>query len=331
MKVLIIRFSSIGDIILTSPVLRCLKQQVPGVEVHFLTKAVFRSLVDYSPHVDRVHVLGDSMGQLLSVLKKEKFDLVVDLHHNSRTLRVKMALRAPSKSFPKLNFEKWLLVNLKKDVLPDIHIVDRYLSAVGHLGVKNDGQGLDLFIPKEKEVDLAALPASHRNGYTALCIGAGHFTKRAPPHKLLELAAKLKGPMIIVGGPEDQVVGRLICNAVGSRAFDSTGKYDLMGSASLIRQATSVIAHDSGAMHVASAFRKNTVSVWGNTVPQFGMGPYIPQHPERAHISEVTGLPCRPCSKIGFDQCPRGHFHCMEWQDLDQVVRWAEEGPVQNP
>lgn len=329
MKVLIIRFSSIGDIILTSPVLRCLKEQVPGVEVHFLTKEVFRQLVDHSPHVDHVHVLGDNMGQLLRALRKEKFDHIVDLHHNSRTLRVKMALRVPTKSFPKLNFEKWLLVNFKKDVLPRIHIVDRYLSTVEHLGVKNDGAGLDLFIPKEKEVDLAALPASHRKGYIALCIGAGHFTKRLPPHKLLELASKLKAPLVIIGGPEDQAVSRLICNAVGARAFDATGKYDLMGSASLIRQASSVIAHDSGAMHVASAFRKNTVSVWGNTVPQFGMGPYIPQHPERAHISEVLGLPCRPCSKIGFDQCPRGHFHCMEWQDLDRIASWAKEGSPQ--
>lgn len=324
MKVLVIRFSSIGDIILTSPVLRSLKQQVPGAEVHFLTKEAFGSLVISSPYVDRVHLLGEDLRNVLSALKKEKFDLVVDLHNNVRTRRVKMALGVPSKSFPKLNREKWLLVNFKKDKLPPIHIVDRYISTVEHLGVKNDGQGLDLFIPKEKEVDLASLPATHHNGYIALCIGAGHFTKRLPPHKLVELAVKLKGPMVIIGGPGDQAVGRMICNAVGVRALDTTGKYDLLGSASLIRQATSVIAHDSGAMHVASAFRKNVVSVWGNTVPQFGMGPYIPQHPERAHISEVLGLSCRPCSKIGFDQCPRGHFRCMEKQDLGQIVAWAE-------
>ncbi|MBK8582089.1 MAG: glycosyltransferase family 9 protein [Flavobacteriales bacterium] len=329
MKVLVIRFSSIGDIILTSPVLRSLKQQVPGAEVHFLTKEAFGSLVISSPYVDRVHLLGEDLRNVLSALKKEKFDLVVDLHNNVRTRRVKMALGVPSKSFPKLNREKWLLVNFKKDKLPPIHIVDRYLSTVEHLGVKNDGQGLDLFIPKEKEVDLASLPATHHNGYIALCIGAGHFTKRLPPHKLVELAVKLKGPMVIIGGPGDQAVGRMICNAVGVRALDTTGKYDLLGSASLIRQATSVIAHDSGAMHVASAFRKNVVSVWGNTVPQFGMGPYIPQHPERAHISEVLGLSCRPCSKIGFDQCPRGHFRCMEKQDLGQIVAWAEGEPPQ--
>lgn len=326
MKILVVRFSSIGDIILTSPVLRCLKQQVPGAEVHFLTKDAFRPLVEHSPYVDRVHVLKNGLGEVLGRLKKEKFDLVADLHRNTRTLRVKLALGVPSRSFPKLNRGKWLLVNLKKDRLPRIHIVDRYLSTVAHLGVKNDNKGLDLFIPPEQEVPPERLPASHRNGYIALCIGAGHFTKRLPKHKLIELADKLHGPLVIIGGPDDQTNGRAIADAVGARACNTTGKFDLLGSASLIRQATGVIAHDSGAMHVASAFRKNLVSVWGNTVPQFGMGPYIPQHPERAHISEVKGLNCRPCSKIGFDQCPRGHFRCMEKQDLDGIAALVNEG-----
>lgn len=320
MKVLVIRFSSIGDIILTSPVLRCLKQQVPGVEVHFLTKKSFGPLVEHSPYVDRVHVLEDSLGDAIRRLKPERYDLVVDLHHNLRTLRVKRALGATAKSFPKLNREKWLLVNFKIDKLPGIHIVDRYMDTVAHLGVRNDGQGLDLFIPPACEVHAVSLPETHRKGYIALCIGGGHATKRLPRHRLVELAGKLHGPVVIIGGPEDKAIGRAIADAVGARAYDATGRYDLMGSASLIRQASGVIAHDSGAMHVASAFRKNLVSIWGNTVPQFGMGPYIPQHPERAHISEVNGLNCRPCSKLGYDRCPKGHFRCMELQDLHRVA-----------
>lgn len=331
MKILVIRFSSIGDIILTSPVLRCLKQQVPGAEVHFLTKDGFRELVAHSPYVDRVHVLQDDLGATIKALKQERFNLVVDLHHNLRTLRVKLALGAGAKSFAKLNWEKWLLVNFKVDKLPRIHIVERYMATVAHLGVKNDDQGLDLFIPPERKVDLATLPATHRNGYIALCIGAGHFTKRLPRHKLLELAGKLNGPLVIIGGSGDRAAGRAIADAVGARAYNATGEYDLLGSASLIRQANSVIAHDSGAMHIASAFRKNVVSVWGNTVPEFGMGPYIPQHPERVHISEVKGLDCRPCSKIGYERCPKGHFRCMEKQDLDRIAAWAHEGAPGRP
>lgn len=331
MKFLVIRFSSIGDIILTSPVVRALKQQVPGAEVHFLTKAEFAPLVAHSPYIHRMHTLGDDLREVLPALRQERFDLVVDLHHNARTLRVKRALGVPRKSFHKANVEKWLLVNLKMDRMPrhadgrPLHIVDRYLGTVAHLGVKNDGRGLDLFIPPEREVDLSTLPPPHRDGYVALCIGGGHATKRLPTERSVALAQRIKGPIVIIGGPDGSAVARVIADAVGGRAYDATGRYDLLGSASLIRQARSVIAHDSGAMHMASAFRKNVVSVWGNTVPLFGMGPYIPEHPERAHISEVTGLDCRPCSKIGFEQCPQGHFHCMFNQDIDRIAALASD------
>lgn len=342
MKILVLRFSSIGDIVLTSPVLRCLKQQGKEMELHVAVKSVFADLVRFNPHVDKVHELGDDLGELIKRLKTEDFDEVIDLHHNLRTARIKRALNVPSHSFPKLNIEKWLLVNAKGSKPPwwspvarlwwewkqprlarmeGVHIVDRYMSTVEHLGVKNDGQGLELFIPPAREVSLSSLPEAHRNGYTALAIGAAHTTKRLPQHKLIELAQLVPGPIVIIGGKEDQAVARAIASEVGGRIFDATGQYDILGSASLIKQARNVIAHDSGAMHIACAFKKNVVSIWGNTVPAFGMGPYIPQQPERAHIAEVLGLDCRPCSKIGHDRCPQGHFRCMEKQDL----RWITE------
>ncbi len=320
MKILVLRFSSIGDIVLTSPVLRCVKEQLKDAEIHVATKGAFADLIRFNLHVTRVHELGDDLGDLIRRLKAEGFDQVIDLHHNLRTARVKRALGVPAHSFPKLNVQKWLLVNLKVDRMPRIHVVDRYMSAAAHLGVKNDGKGLDLFIPADREVPLASLPATHRAGYTALAIGAAHATKRLPQHRLIELAKLIAGPIVIIGGAEDRDVARAIGDAVGARAFDATGRFDILGSASLIKQARSVIAHDSGAMHIAAAFRKQVVSVWGNTVPDFGMGPYIPEHPERAVIAELEGLPCRPCSKIGYDRCPKGHFRCMEKQDLRRIA-----------
>jgi ADP-heptose:LPS heptosyltransferase len=320
MKILVLRFSSIGDIVLTSPVLRCLKQQKQNVEVHVATKSAFADLVRYSPHVDKVHELGDDITELTQRLKAERFDHVIDLHHNLRTARIKRALGVPAHSFNKLNIEKWLLVNLKVDRMPRIHIVDRYMRTVEHLGVKNDGLGLELFIPAERHIALKSLPTTHHNGYVALAIGAAHATKRLPEHRLIELAKLIEGHIVLIGGKEDSITARNIASAVGGRVFDATGKYDILGSASLIAQATSVIAHDSGAMHIAAAFKKPVVSIWGNTVPEFGMGPYIPLHPERAHIAEVKGLSCRPCSKIGHDRCPLGHFRCMEQQDLRAVA-----------
>jgi ADP-heptose:LPS heptosyltransferase len=324
MKILVLRFSSIGDIVLTSPVLRCVKEQLKDVELHVATKAAFADLVRYNPHVDRVHELKDDLNALIADLKNEQFDAVIDLHHNLRTSRVKRALGAKAHSFPKLNIEKWLMVRFKMDRLPEQHIVDRYLSTVASLGVKNDGQGLELFLPREREVDLKTLPQQHQAGYTALAIGAAHATKRLTPHKLVELAALVKGPIVLIGGKEDQAVARSIASATGGRVFDATGKYDILGSASLINQARRVIAHDSGAMHIACAFKKPVMSVWGNTIPEFGMGPYIPTHPERARIAQVD-VSCRPCSKIGFDHCPEGHFRCMEQQDLVAIATFASE------
>jgi ADP-heptose:LPS heptosyltransferase len=323
MKLLVLRFSSIGDIVLTSPVLRCAKDQLKDAEVHFATKGAFADLVRFNPHVSMVHELGDDLGELIARLKAERFDAVIDLHHNLRTARIKRALGVPAHSFPKLNIEKWLLVNLGMDRMPRQHIVDRYLSTVAHLGVKNDNTGLELFIPFEREVSSASLPPTHQAGYTAFAIGAAHATKRLPPHRLIELARLVEGPIVLIGGTEDQSVARMIGDAIGGRAFDATGRYDILGSASLIKQARSVIAHDSGAMHIACAFAKPVVCVWGNTVPGFGMGPYIPQHPERAMIAEVPHLSCRPCSKIGHDRCPKGHFHCMEKQDLRRIAEQA--------
>lgn len=320
MKVLVIRFSSIGDIVLTSPVLRCVKEQVRDAEIHVATKSAFADLVRFNPHVTRVHELGDDLGDLIRRLKAENFDQVIDLHHNLRTARVKRALGVSAHSFPKLNVQKWLLVNLKVDRMPRMHIVDRYLSTVSHLSVKNDGKGLDLFIPAEREVPPTSLPSTHHGGFTAMAIGAAHATKRLPQHRLIELANLVEGPIVIIGGKEDRAVARAIGDAVGARVFDATGRFDILGSASLIKQARSVIAHDSGAMHIAAAFNKKVVSVWGNTVPLFGMGPCIPQHPERAVIAEVQGLSCRPCSKIGYDHCPKGHFRCMEKQDLRRIA-----------
>ncbi|MCB0765648.1 MAG: glycosyltransferase family 9 protein [Flavobacteriales bacterium] len=324
MKVLVLRFSSIGDIVLTSPVLRGLKQQVQGAEVHVATKAAFADLVRFNPHVDKVHELKDDLGDLIRRLKAEGFDAIIDLHHNLRTSRVKRALGVRSSSFPKLNIEKWLMVNFKVDRLPKEHIVDRYFRAVKDLGVHNDQAGLELFIPPEREIGLDQLPEGHRPGYTALAIGAAHATKRLPPHKLVELAHLIQGPIVLVGGKEDQEVARHIASTVGGRVFDASGLFDILGSASLIRQASRVIAHDSGAMHIAAAFKRPVMSVWGNTIPEFGMGPYVPTNPDRARIAQVQ-LPCRPCSKIGHERCPEGHFRCMEDQDLVAIATFAAE------
>jgi ADP-heptose:LPS heptosyltransferase len=319
MKFLIIRFSSIGDIVLTTPVIRCLKQQVPGAEVHYLTKKSYAAIVESNPYVDKVHVLEDDLQALIRKLRAEGYDELIDLHGNLRTARVKFALTAHAYSFPKLNLEKWLMVRFKINRLPDIHIVDRYISTLNHVGVTNDGKGLDYFIPAADEVDISMLPSPQ---YTGIVIGAAHATKKLPIQKLLELTQKIKGTIVLLGGKEDAETGEQIRNADPQRIFNACGKFNLNQSASLVKQAGSIISHDTGLMHIAAAFNKPVVSVWGNTIPGFGMYPYS-GHREHAYRAEVLGLSCRPCSKIGYDKCPHGHFKCMVHQDLDKIAEAA--------
>lgn len=316
-KILIIRFSSIGDIVLTTPVIRCAKQQL-DVELHYLTKASFAGLLENNPYVDRVHsIVKDIDKALVEKLKAEQFDQVIDLHNNLRTLRLKRVLKVPSKSFPKLNIQKWLLVTFKVRKMPDVHIVDRYLETVKHLGVLNDGAGLDYFIPEGSVVDLKHLPETHAQGYVGVVIGGQHATKMMPLAKLIEVCRALKSPVVLLGGPEDAEKGAAISDGIGPQVFNACGKFKLDESASLVQQALWVISHDTGLMHVAAAFKKRIVSVWGNTVPELGMYPYLSDASSK--MVEVKNLSCRPCSKIGFSKCPKKHFKCMD-HDVDDIV-----------
>jgi ADP-heptose:LPS heptosyltransferase len=138
MKILILRFSSIGDIVLATPVIRCLKTQIPNAEVHFATKKSFLSIISENPYIDKIHLLHESLGNLVNELKLEKFDVIIDLHHNLRTKIIKFRLGVKSHSFPKLNIQKFLLTNFKVNKMPNIHIVDRYFETVKSLNVNND-------------------------------------------------------------------------------------------------------------------------------------------------------------------------------------------------
>lgn len=329
MKVLIIRFSSIGDIVLTTPVIRCLKQQLDA-EVHFLTKQSFRTVLTANPYVDKLITIQKEVTEVIEDLRSEKYDYIIDLHHNLRSWRLKRALGAKSYSFDKINGRKWLMVNFKINWLPNTHIVDRYLKTVRPLGVINDGKGLDYFIPTEDELDISNLTtliaSSHPSilpptPYIAFVIGAAHATKRLPVEKIISICQKIKQPIVLLGGPDDAAHGQEIAKAAGAHVLNACGKLTLNQSASLVRQASKVITHDTGLMHIAAAFQKKIISIWGNTIPEFGMYPYYPEGIDGNKVLEVKGLRCRPCSKIGYDQCPKGHFKCMREMEEDVFLK----------
>jgi len=324
-KFLIIRFSSIGDIVLTTPVIRCLKNQVDGAVVHYLTKDQYAGILEPNPYVDKIWLYKNNMKELLAQLKAEEFDYIIDLHHNIRTLRIKSKLRKLSFSFDKLNIEKWLLVNLKINKLPDKHIVDRYLDTVKIFDVENDQLGLDYFLQKEESDSADPIILAIPSKYVLLVIGAQHETKKATPEKLAEICDKLNFSVVISGGKNDQILAGSILNKliINRNVIDTTGKLSLNQSAQLVKNAEVVITHDTGLMHIAAAFKKKILSVWGNTIPEFGMSPYFADPESR--IFEVKGLKCRPCSKIGHQSCPKKHFRCMKDQNSEEIAEWANK------
>ncbi len=203
------------------------------------------------------------------------------------------------------------MVNFKLNIFPRVHIVERYLEPVRWLGVRNDGKGLDYFIAPEDEIKIDQLPLTHIHGYIALVIGARHHTKKLPPDKLRNLCSYLTYPIIVLGGPEDKPIGEQLAKDDPVKIVNGCGTFSLNQSASLIKQSQAVITHDTGLMHIAAAFNKRIISIWGNTVPEFGMYPYYGALPVNSLRVGIDGLPCRPCSKIGYSRCPKGHFRCM--------------------
>jgi ADP-heptose:LPS heptosyltransferase len=326
MKILILRFSSIGDIVLTTPVIRAIKTHRQEIEVHYATKAAYKDILLQNPYIDKLHLLEDSISELIKKLKSENFDYVIDLHHNLRTQLIKWNLKTRSFAFDKINLKKWLLVNTKINLLPSKHIVDRYMDTLAPLGIKSDALGLDYFIPEKDEVELSWLPHTHQRGYISVVIGAKFATKQLPEKRIIELCDRINQPIVLLGGPEDKAAGEriekffdqseqqkiseeTIKSQLGKKTtvFNACGKFSLNQSASLLKQSAFVFTHDTGLMHIAAAFKKKVFSIWGNTIPEFGMYPYKTQFV----IFENKKLDCRPCSKIGFDKCPKGHFKCM--------------------
>lgn len=336
MKVLIIRFSSIGDIVLTTPVVRCLKKQKPDTEIHYLTKYAFSAVVRNNPYITKIHYLNDDLDEVIAGLEKEKFDEVIDLHQNVRTLRVKKALKVPAYSFKKLNVRKWLYTALKMNTMPDMSIVDRYMATVQHLGVTNDCGGLDYFSDSEHQLTSADIPMSHWNGFAGFVIGGSYATKQLPVEQWRKLCHLVPFPIILMGGPGDKDLGDMIAQDDPIRIYNSCGKFSLNESAELAKMARVVVTNDTGLMHIAAAYKKNIISLWGNTTPEMGMFPYYGANNLRTNVDprsviiENKDLGCRPCSKLGYNKCPRGHFKCMNDLDMSRVadqvaVMWKDK------
>lgn len=323
-KILIIRFSSIGDIVLTTALIRGIKSRHPYSQIHYLTKAQYAVLINTNPYVNKLILFNGSLSTCIHNLRKEKYDVIIDLHNNLRSLLIKSFLSAKSYSFEKLNLQKWLLTNFKINNMPDQHIVERYINTADPIGVNMDNKGLDFFIEENAYKSLNKKIKSLDENGLCFCIGGQHETKKLPIEKIINLCSHLKHKVYLIGGKEDYLNGEKIkisCKNV----INTCGSLSIMESAALIDSTQLIITHDTGMMHIAAALKKKIVSIWGNTTPIFGMYPYMPKERHKYVIIENSELECRPCSKIGFQSCPMGHFMCMNSHDTVLIKKSVEK------
>jgi heptosyltransferase-2 len=319
MKILVIRFSSMGDIIYTTPVVRCLKKQLQDAEVHFLTKPAFKYIYDNNPYVDHLLLLKPTLSETVEEIKSENYDYIIDLHNNLRTSLIKLKTGIKSSTFKKQRLRKWLSLKFNLKLVPPVHLVERYLKTVRFLGVKNDGKPIDYYIKTEHDLK-KLLPASHQESYVAFVIGATHFTKRMPNKKIISICRQINQPVVLLGGEDVKVNGREIADSVGMNVYNACGSTSLDESVYLISKAASVIGFDTGLTHIAEAFDKPIASIWGGTAPELlGVQPYMVKDAEVIGID----LPCRPCSKFGLEKCPLGHFKCMNNIPEDVVINFV--------
>lgn len=318
-KILVIRFSSIGDVVLTSPVIRCIKNQIEGAEIHYLTKQIFIPLLENNPFLSKTFGFDDNFNSLIKELKIEKYDFVIDLHKNIRSKRFISALKVTSASVNKMNLSKWMMVNAnKKAQIPSI--VDRYLDTVNELKVINDNQGLDFFLTEIEKNTSLKLPLDFQKEYIAFAIGATYDGKKMSASKSREIITNLTVPVLLLGDKTDLEKGDFIADKL-TNIYNACGEFSIRESAGLLYNSALVIAHDSGLMHIATALQKPLITIWGCTTPSLGMAPYLPNN--LSVIIEPLGRDKRPCSKLG-NRCKYSE-NCIEKVENSSIISSINE------
>lgn len=317
-EILVIRFSSIGDIVLCTPVFRLLKKKFPDAKITFVTKDKFRGILEGNKYIDRILAWDNNDDRV--ALTCLSFDAIVDLHSNLRSFMVKLRFwNVPRTSLKKENFSKLLFTLTKWKQFEVSSIVDRYVETLRVWDIENDAEGLD-FDGHSNVVGLSDL-----GKFVTVVLGGTYATKRIPQNKLEELFAEMRNnQVVLIGGKEEQELGALLEAKFGNKVKSFCGQLSINESAEVMRHSELVVAGDTGMAHIAAALGKPLAVIWGNTDKGYGMSPVSKQGVELKHF-EVEGLGCRPCSKLGFDACPKAHFKCMEGQNMESVKQFAEK------
>ena len=305
-KILVVRLSSLGDILLTTPLIRSLKKVSPKLEMHFLLREEYQDVLISNPYLVKLIAIKreDSSSKTKDILSQNKYDFVIDLQNNLRSRVLTNGLRCSKVRFKKLRLQKFLLVKFKINNLKEApSIPERYASVIDDL--KLDEEGLDLFTNNKPSASLTEL-----TNLVGFCPGSRHYTKMWPKEYYIELGKKLIDNgfnIVLFGGKDDKEICKEISSGL-SKCINLCNDNDILQTAADMKMCRTIVCNDSGLMHTACAVKIPVIAIFGSTVKEFGFTPYRSKN----LILENKSLTCRPCSHIGRSSCPKGHFMCMK-------------------
>jgi heptosyltransferase-2 len=332
-SILITRLSSLGDLVLISPIIRSLKEMFPESIIHLAASKDYASLYQDCPYLDGVFQYDFTISKkenraALSEFMEQnginKYEILLDLHDNLRTRALTNGLFTEKRKIDKNRLNKLSLVYRKKPVEGrNNHVVERYYDILKGLGDEFRLYPLEIWLPEEKGLEIYP---PHEKDTTptgslkiALAPGSKHFTKRWPSAKFAEvgkfLVEKFGAEILILGGKEDVEVSSAIRAGIGSAAKNHSGSLSIVNALRKIDSCSFMICNDSGLMHLAAARNVPVIAIFGSTVRDFGFTPWM----VRNSIIEER-INCRPCSHIGRSKCPKGHFDCMNKISSDRVI-----------
>ena len=315
---------TIADVVFATPIIRALKVQLDELELHILADLTAAFTLDENPYVDNIHFPTGSTWKNYRRLKREKFDIVVNLREGLNSKFLTLLLNAKTYALKSNRWKEWLMINLKIDQLSNHHLVHRMFEGLSKLPIKPDELGLDYFIPDKDKVAKDWLPEAFREAYVVFCINASHNTRKLTVSRMIELCDKINKPIVLLGSKEDTETGEAISEFFNQSfsagyeegllqlnkstiIYNACGKFNFNQMASVVKQARAIFTFDNEFIPIASAFKKEIFGLWGNTILLIGRYPYR----TKFTVLENNKTSCRPCSARGFAKCPKGHFNCM--------------------
>jgi len=321
-KILLFRLSSIGDVVLTSALIRCIKNAYPNAQVDFVIKKQFRQLVEYNPHIHTIYIVDSSEGfsglrKLKAKIRLAEYDVFLDIHKNMRSFYIRTGCGAKTTLlFKKQIFRRTLLTNLGIDKYTIVTpVYQRFIQAAKSIAVEYDGKGTEFYIPSEIESniknELISKKLLSQKPYVLLCPGASFKNKQWLPEHFAELANKLLNTenvnVLLVGGKSEIEICKYIVQETQNRVFDFSGHLNILESGVVAKYAKIVVANDTGMLHIAEALKVLVIGIYGPTARQLGYYPIL----EKSQVAEIN-LPCRPCTKMGAKSCTKKHWKCMK-------------------